>query len=858
MRKIPPIKKKDNITIKKLSNDNILDSNIDIINNMHLRQNIYISLATIPPRLMNDEFEDVLISLLNQKLSPIKIIVNFCKKFKRSFDETYHFALIEHKIKILENKYQKIKFNFTEDYGPITKILGLKDMVFQDNDVVIIVDDDWCMNDHMTFYHLFAMQIYNSEGVFIDEKQILDQDKMIYLSNDNIIYNDYSANVYGWLGFSLKCKHIQNIVSFYNKYIMIDDCLWKHDDLLLTFFYKYYGLNIAGLNIYFNNCLKNKRKKIEMNNALRLEPHEFTMRKYLSEKVTKEFDDKIPPIKYNICNKIPKRSLLYNTSSIIYDPTKNNFHDIHIDIKYISKQIFALTLSYFSNNIPKNIYLNYKNTYLCLKINNINKSKIITQFFKTSFIIDKISHINTSFNIIQTSNTISQKKFMSIRTILSYIPHMEYVFFNDTDINNYMIKYHNKIKFIYDIIIPGAYKSDLFRALYLFDHGGLYFDCKNIVLDNLDSILKYDNCFCQDINKSYIYNGFIWTNKNNSGLKKYILHIIYNINHRYKGNNNLEITGPGLLGKYIDSNILVQNNIDTDWKCSYITNNKKVIIKNSFDGYYDELNYLNDNHYSILWNKNKIYNITQRPKYHKINGIDKILWINLNRSIVRKRYMINVLSTMNIDNERIEAIDGDYIDKNTYNDVCAINEFTNENLSKYEIACLLSHLKAIYSVKNHGGKYFMICEDDIDLCNLHYFDDDLNKIIENAPNFDILMLNHTFGKSLQKKYTEWNFLYNKNIHVASAVCYIISKEGIKKITDLFEKQNDKFLFNTQTISNSDIYLFKHVNTYIYKYNFISTTNNDSTIHNDHLPWHQKVSFNEEINIINDHLFDHSS
>ncbi|MCJ2514086.1 MAG: hypothetical protein LN408_06590, partial [Candidatus Thermoplasmatota archaeon] len=65
----------------------------------------------------------------------------------------------------------------------------------------------------------------------------------------------------------------------------------------------------------------------------------------------------------------------------------------------------------------------------------------------------------------------------------------------------------------------------------------------------------------------------------NANLKNYICGMMYNINNNYYGNNVLDITGPGLLGKYIKKNILLKNNvIANDWQNSYITFNNKIFI----------------------------------------------------------------------------------------------------------------------------------------------------------------------------------------------------------------------------------------------------------------------------------------
>ena len=98
-----------------------------------------------------------------------------------------------------------------------------------------------------------------------------------------------------------------------------------------------------------------------------------------------------------------------------------------------------------------------------------------------------------------------------------------------------------------------------------------------------------------------------------------------------------------------------------------------------------------------------------------------------------------LLSNINVKNIRICGIDG----KERQNLKELVNiPFEDENLTNYEVACTLSHVKAISIIEYLEGDYFMICEDDISIENLHYFDINLFDIIKNAPYFEILMVYH--------------------------------------------------------------------------------------------------------------------
>jgi GR25 family glycosyltransferase involved in LPS biosynthesis len=248
------------------------------------------------------------------------------------------------------------------------------------------------------------------------------------------------------------------------------------------------------------------------------------------------------------------------------------------------------------------------------------------------------------------------------------------------------------------------------------------------------------------------------------------------------------------------------------------------LILNKFDNNKEKVIYLinNNRHYEI-------FNL--EIDYTKINFIDRILWINLERSENRRNHMENLLKNISLPNTRINAIDGDNIKIPKLN--------FDRDMNKYEFACLLSHIKAISSLKDIVGDYFMICEDDICLKNTILFKKDLKEIIMNCPKFDILMVQSTSIKELNNEYEKWSDHYSrKPLHyIGCAGSYIITRNGINKIIENVKFIDDNnFIFNDKInkVSTADIYLFKSVNTFVYKYNFITALNNDSTIHSKYL------------------------
>ena len=235
----------------------------------------------------------------------------------------------------------------------------------------------------------------------------------------------------------------------------------------------------------------------------------------------------------------------------------------------------------------------------------------------------------------------------------------------------------------------------------------------------------------------------------------------------------------------------------------------------------------------------------------KINAISKIVWINLEESQDRKEYMETLLKDVNIPNSRINAING----RNTNIDCTSLIkdiQKDNNNLHNREIACTLSHIKAISSLKDCSGDYFMICEDDISFDNIKYFPDnhDSKHIIENAPSdFEVLMIYKTSYDELNELYGDWNEYRSRGTTFYGAVCYIMSKSAIQKFITIAEYINDEtFIFSKNAIFNvADVFIYKNLKTYTYKYNFITSIDQYSTLDSNLTFYRQSVEY--QLNII---------
>ena len=222
-----------------------------------------------------------------------------------------------------------------------------------------------------------------------------------------------------------------------------------------------------------------------------------------------------------------------------------------------------------------------------------------------------------------------------------------------------------------------------------------------------------------------------------------------------------------------------------------------------------------------------------------LNCIDIIYWINLDRSLTRKNNMSQILKNINIQNQRISATDG-----KLYSDDEIYNKFYNNDRSKTKIeyACLLSHLNTIKVFNESNYNIALILEDDISLEYLQYWNKTICEIIHNAPiDWEIIMLNYSTIYYLTEEYT-----LNKNGYINCAQAYLINKNGSSRLMNSLLK-NNKYVLHPTYIHTADNYIFSIIKTYAYKYPYFTyPINNDSTIHNLHLSYHnycKSVAFN---------------
>jgi hypothetical protein len=237
-----------------------------------------------------------------------------------------------------------------------------------------------------------------------------------------------------------------------------------------------------------------------------------------------------------------------------------------------------------------------------------------------------ISSTTIPKRIIQTwRKDISKDMEYAIRVTKELNPDFDYVFYDDSDCEIFLKKhFDSSVLCAYNMLIPTAFRADLWRYCYLYIYGGIYMDIKSILQVPLYKILEKnpDLILVKDIFPTFIYNGFIGSPPNHPLLKLTIDMVVEQILNRDKRSDPYDITGPHVFGRAYN----IWNGKDEHYQdplsCSTNTfivisdklsggnifhdEKDQIVYYKSYSTYYKKDN-LQNNHYSTLWSQGIIF-----------------------------------------------------------------------------------------------------------------------------------------------------------------------------------------------------------------------------------------------------------
>lgn len=302
---------------------------------------------------------------------------------------------------------------------------------------------------------------------------------------------------------------------------------------------------------------------------------------------------------------------------------ENDFLYRHVHLHYLSPDTLIITLTLFQDH-QNLLFLSLRMQGITVLIpltpHDWQKSRKRSLCVRWSRPCLKPGLAPSIFNPVVIQNFVgmyddpilTQKRFYSMCTVIGMLPWMRYEFFQTSRVKTYLNERCPELWPLYESLNVPAYRSDLFRAAYICQNGGLYLDCKMVLFDSLVALLMRDDFFAKDAPDDYVCNGLLYArDAGNLKLRRYLEAMRSNISTRNYGKDPLSVTGPGLLGKFVHRYALQyhRHGDGGGWSDSYMRHlaTGQIVIKNSYHGYYQENNYGASEHYNVLWNEKRVY-----------------------------------------------------------------------------------------------------------------------------------------------------------------------------------------------------------------------------------------------------------
>lgn len=205
----------------------------------------------------------------------------------------------------------------------------------------------------------------------------------------------------------------------------------------------------------------------------------------------------------------------------------------------------------------------------------------------------------------------------------------------------------------------------------------------------------------------------------------------------------------------------------------------------------------------------------------EIIGDIPILYINLARSNIRREIIEKTLNENDLKFTRIEAIDGNEIDV----DSIKSQYYVNPKMNKYEIACALSHYKAIEEVKTKKYEVALILEDDCNFEYIKYKTLPLSELVKIKDDWETIQIAATYSK---KRFFEMINFQEELLegNDSGAIAYLINKKGVDRILRNFYETKILNVSEHNMFLITKNYMTKPYFTY-YNYRKIKSTIRDN-------------------------------
>lgn len=182
----------------------------------------------------------------------------------------------------------------------------------------------------------------------------------------------------------------------------------------------------------------------------------------------------------------------------------------------------------------------------------------------------------------------------------------------------------------------------------------------------------------------------------------------------------------------------------------------------------------------------------------------KIFWINLEKSLDRRKFMEKQFESLGYENYRFNAITPENLPK------------MEKDINKYKIfdnqyACLCSHILVLKQCLKYDDNWFCIMEDDMKINDNINLDDIIKKCPSDSEILQLFSSNYTYDRC-DEMWIKWNNNWSTGI-------YLINKHAIKKILNKIMKESYLDFKNINCRPLADHLLYTLCNTYVSTYPF---------------------------------------
>jgi mannosyltransferase OCH1-like enzyme len=189
-----------------------------------------------------------------------------------------------------------------------------------------------------------------------------------------------------------------------------------------------------------------------------------------------------------------------------------------------------------------------------LSYNQFKKKYILVRNKKDDKVIPKIIFRTGPFKLNELPSVVKT----SMNKLLKNNPDYTQIYFDDDDCRAFIEEFFPEYLPDYDILIPTAFKADLWRLLVIYKYGGIYNDLGHDYITPISNIVTKTDytvlCIDDKIHPyTALYNAFFATYPENNIIKHLINTTINNIRNRIYGTHPLSITGPYAWGIAINN-----------------------------------------------------------------------------------------------------------------------------------------------------------------------------------------------------------------------------------------------------------------------------------------------------------------